>query len=185
MWWLGLSSTDRKFYQLFMWFRQPQIRPVLISFSLRQTANVLFTYRPFGILSFWLIQFVPVHTIKTYRGSKLSFFASALEGGQWSTSHPDLFTPGKWPRYSLSRSLGGPHRWSGQFEEEKKYFAAVAIRTSDRPARSLVAILTMLSLSFFSSIFALFSQSRDGEGERGRREGEKRWKQLLQFWVFR
>jgi hypothetical protein len=32
---------------------------------------------------------------------------------------PCRFTPGKEPRYSLNRSLGGPHSRSGRFGEKK------------------------------------------------------------------
>jgi hypothetical protein len=42
-----------------------------------------------------------------------------LDGGGWSVSCLDHFTPGKEPRYPLSRRLGGLQSWSGDFGEEK------------------------------------------------------------------
>jgi hypothetical protein len=45
--------------------------------------------------------FVPVHAMTAYRGRKhmlLSFLTPALNGGEWSNSHPGRFTPGKEPQ---------------------------------------------------------------------------------------
>jgi hypothetical protein len=45
---------------------------------------------------------------------------SALDGGEWSASRPDRFTPqGKRPWYPLDRRLGGPQSCSGRGREEK------------------------------------------------------------------
>jgi hypothetical protein len=52
------------------------------------------------------------HAMKTYWGiggiAPNGFLTTALEGGEWSDSHPDRFTPGeRAPRYPLDRRLGG------------------------------------------------------------------------------
>jgi hypothetical protein len=45
---------------------------------------------------------------------------SALDGGEWSASHPGRFNPrGKCPWYPLNRRLGGPQRRSRRGYEEK------------------------------------------------------------------
>jgi hypothetical protein len=41
-----------------------------------------------------------------------------FDGGVWSTSHPDHFTPGE-EAYSIETTLGGSQSWSGHFGEEK------------------------------------------------------------------
>jgi hypothetical protein len=48
-----------------------------------------------------------------------SFLISALDGGEWLTSHPRRFTPKKKTRYSLSRRLGEPHDGLKVFEKRK------------------------------------------------------------------
>jgi hypothetical protein len=44
---------------------------------------------------------------------------SALDGGEWSASHPGHFPQGKTPWYPLDRRLGGPQSYSGHNGEEK------------------------------------------------------------------
>jgi hypothetical protein len=66
------------------------------------------------------------------------FFTSVLDGGEWSVSRPDLFTPPKFPWYPLNRGLGGPqNRWG----------RCAGYRTPHRPACNLVTIPTTLSRS--------------------------------------
>jgi hypothetical protein len=48
-----------------------------------------------------------------------SFWAAALDEGEWSASHCGCFTTMKEPWYSLNRQLGGPQSWSACFGEEK------------------------------------------------------------------
>ena len=50
-----------------------------------------------------------------------SIVTSAVDGGEWFTSRFVRFTPGKEPRYSLNRRLGGPKSRSGRFEEGKNH----------------------------------------------------------------
>ena len=59
------------------------------------------------------------------------------------SSCSDRFTPGKCLRYELNRRLGGPWSRNGHFGE-KLSLAPAATQTLDRPARSLVTILTTL-----------------------------------------
>jgi hypothetical protein len=42
-----------------------------------------------------------------------AFLTSALVGGEWSASHPGLFTPGERSRYPLDWRLVGPENWFG------------------------------------------------------------------------
>jgi hypothetical protein len=44
---------------------------------------------------------------------------SALDGGEWLTSRPGRFIPGKEPLYPWNRRLGEPQSRSGRFGEEK------------------------------------------------------------------
>jgi hypothetical protein len=46
-----------------------------------------------------------------------SFSASALDGGEWLTSHLGRFTLGKEHPYPLNKRLGGPQGRSGRFGE--------------------------------------------------------------------
>jgi len=39
-----------------------------------------------------------------------TFLTLALDGGEWSASHPSHFTP--WIKTPLYRRLGGPQSWS-------------------------------------------------------------------------
>ena len=53
------------------------------------------------------VKVVSVHVTKEYGAIEVqppSFFASALDGDDWSVSRPGRFTLGKAPRYPLSRS---------------------------------------------------------------------------------
>jgi hypothetical protein len=50
-----------------------------------------------------------------------TFLTSALDTGQWLTSRPDRFAPGKEPQYPLNWRLNGPQNQSGRFEEKKNY----------------------------------------------------------------
>jgi hypothetical protein len=48
--------------------------------------------------------------MKAYWGVKVwlhAFFTSAIDGGEWSASHPGLFTPREKARYPLDRRPGG------------------------------------------------------------------------------
>jgi hypothetical protein len=57
-----------------------------------------------------------------------SFLTWTLAGDESLTSHPGCFIPGKEPRYSLDRKLGG----LGRFLKREKSLAAGGIRTPDR-----------------------------------------------------
>jgi len=55
-----------------------------------------------------------------WRYSSTHSLTSALDGGEWSASHPGHFTPqGKSPWYPLDGKLGGPQSRSGHGGEEK------------------------------------------------------------------
>jgi hypothetical protein len=71
--------------------------------------------------------------------------SSALDGGVWSTHTPAALTLGKELQYSFNSTLGGLQSRSGRFGEETRLFASTRLRIPDRPARSLVTILTELS----------------------------------------
>jgi hypothetical protein len=68
------------------------------------------------------------------------FLASALFGGEWSTSRPGHFTPGEItppPRYPLDRRLGGSQ--PGLDDVEKRKFLTLPrfeLQALGRPARS-------------------------------------------------
>jgi hypothetical protein len=63
-----------------------------------------------------------------------SFLTSAVDGGEWSASLPDLtlppaeITPPR--RYPLDRRLDGPQSWSGRRGYRKNSFASVGDRTA-------------------------------------------------------
>ena len=86
---------------------------------------------------------VPVQNIKVYRGVKVSlrsFLTSALDGGEWPTSRPSRFTPGKQPRYPLNTRLWmRPQSRSGRLGEQKTLVYA-RNRTQDHPGRGLVSL---------------------------------------------
>jgi len=54
-----------------------------------------------------------------------SVLTLTLDGGQWSTSHPGRFIPGRRPRYPLNRKLGGPQ----DVLEKKISVTSAGIRT--------------------------------------------------------
>jgi hypothetical protein len=61
-----------------------------------------------GVFGEW--RFSPTHSL-----------TSALDGGEWSDSRPDRFTPqAKSPWCPFDRRLGGPQSRSGRRGEEKK-----------------------------------------------------------------
>ena len=74
--------------------------------------------------------------MKPFGGSRS--LTTAIGGVEWSTSCPGLFTPGKEPRYPLSRIMGGPQSRSGR---------SVGIQAPDRSVRSLADVLAPLSRS--------------------------------------
>jgi hypothetical protein len=72
------------------------------------------------------IKVVTVCTTKEYRGSEVqlhSFFTSAVDGGEWSTSRLGYFMSGKEPRYPVDWRRGGPQKQSGCCEAEKNILA--------------------------------------------------------------
>jgi hypothetical protein len=80
------------------------------------------------------VKVVPLHSTEVLLGdrrySSYSFLTSALEGGEWSASHPGrALPPGKEPRYPLYRRLGGPQSRSGCRGLEEKFCASVMDRT--------------------------------------------------------
>jgi hypothetical protein len=48
-----------------------------------------------------------------------SFLTLALHVAEWSTSHPQYFTPAREPRYPLNKRLGGPQSQSECYGAEK------------------------------------------------------------------
>jgi hypothetical protein len=60
-----------------------------------------------------------------------SFLTSVLDSGEWSTSRPGRFTPGKEPRYLLNRRLGGSRSQSGHFGEKKKLLPTILFHATD------------------------------------------------------
>ena len=67
-------------------------------------------------------------------------------------SRPGLFTTGREPLYPWDKRLGAPQSRFGRYGEDKNYLAAAGIRTPNLPARSLVSVLTALSM-FLKIIF--------------------------------
>ena len=67
-----------------------------------------------------------------------------LDGGKGHPHGATVLRPGKCLRYGLNRRLGGPWNRHGRFGK-KMSLAPAAIRTLDRPARSLVTISNTLS----------------------------------------
>ena len=76
-----------------------------------------------------------------------SFLSSALDGSEWLTSRPGRFNPGEQPRNLLNRKLGGTQSRSGGFAEENHLLPLSGF--PDRPARSLVVILSTLPRLLF------------------------------------
>lgn len=50
---------------------------------------------------------------------QLHSLASALNAGEWLSSHPSHYVPRKEPQYPLNMILGGLQSWSAHFGEEK------------------------------------------------------------------
>jgi hypothetical protein len=74
-----------------------------------------------------------------------SFVTTALNGCDWSASHPGSFTPRKEPWYPQNMKLGGPNSWSECFGKEKS-LACTRIWTLDCPASSLLSRLAVTLL---------------------------------------
>jgi hypothetical protein len=77
----------------------------------------------------------PTQGMKVYGGVRVqlhTFFTSAINEGKWSASCPGRFVPG-----THFIRLGGPQSQSRRFGEEVSP-TPIGIRTSDRPARSLL-----------------------------------------------
>jgi hypothetical protein len=74
-------------------------------------------FKNFGIV-IKIVKVVPLLSIEVHLGdrrySSYSFLTSALEGGEWSVSHPAAIYHGESPRYPLYRRLGGPQSRSGR-----------------------------------------------------------------------
>jgi hypothetical protein len=78
-------------------------------------------------------------TTKTHKRTEMklySFFTTALNGSEWSTSRPGRFTCGKEPQYPLCSRLGGPQGLSGRFGGAINSRAPIGVRISDLPSRS-------------------------------------------------
>ena len=69
------------------------------------------------------------------------FLTSTPDASEYFTSRPGHCAPGEEPQHPLNRRLGGPQNQSGRFGEVNIFFPTV-IRTPDRPAPSLVTVLT-------------------------------------------
>jgi hypothetical protein len=79
-------------------------------------------------------KFVPLHTMKDTGGIDVklfSFLTLALDGGEWLTSQPGRFTPGKEPRNLLNKMLGWPHSWARRLV--KRFRRLVASLSPRRP----------------------------------------------------
>jgi len=68
-----------------------------------------------------------------------SFLTSAVNGGEWSDSRPDLLTC-EHPGYPFNTRLVGPERRSKDLDKRKKYFSA-RNRNPNRPG-SVISIQT-------------------------------------------
>jgi hypothetical protein len=68
------------------------------------------------------------------------------DGGEWSTSGPDRFTPGNERRYPLNGRVVVPCRAELDVLKKRKISSSAGIRTPYRPPRGLFAISTTLSL---------------------------------------
>lgn len=74
-----------------------------------------------------------------------SFLSSALDGCEWSASHPATLPPGRAPWYPVNRVLGRPWSQPGSFGDKSR--TPSRIPTPDHPACSPVTILIMLSIN--------------------------------------
>jgi len=88
---------------------------------------------------------LPVQAVKACSSSRaiapliLNLGASR---GEWLTSRPGRFIPGKEPRYPLNKRVCGHQRRYGRFGENS--IAPTETRNHDLVARSLVALSTAL-----------------------------------------
>lgn len=92
---------------------------------------------------------LPVHVMKTYRGSGCVFpliFTSALDIGYWSALGLCRSTTGNDPRYLLHKILEGPQVLSGRCGEgiDRLLLSGVEPQFLACTAHSLVAMLTEL-----------------------------------------
>jgi len=72
-----------------------------------------------------------------------SFINSALDGDEWSVSHPGRFAPMK-ERYLLNKRLGGAQIRAGRFEKERisyRYLDSSLGPSLPSPSRYHVAVL--------------------------------------------
>jgi hypothetical protein len=64
-----------------------------------------------------------VNALGAYKGNRgiaqFNFLTSAVDRGEWLTSRPGRFKPGRDSRYPLKRRLGWPQRRSGHFRREE------------------------------------------------------------------
>ena len=72
-----------------------------------------------------------------------------LGGGEWSTSGPSHFIPGKEPQYPF----GGPRASLDNFKKEKKPLATARIQTLHCPANGPVTMPTVILDPTFSCCF--------------------------------
>jgi hypothetical protein len=82
-----------------------------------------------------------VHAMKAYVGIKVllhAFLNPPLDKGVCSMLRPGRFTSCKKKLYSLNRMFCGPRRWYRLYEEPKHFLANAGIRTTERPAPSIV-----------------------------------------------
>jgi hypothetical protein len=83
------------------------------------------------------------HAMKTYGVVKVklhAFLTSALDGGEWSASRPDPFTPGKDPGTHVIGGWLGPRAGLDAVVKRRNPYFCRESKPS-RPARSLITIL--------------------------------------------
>jgi hypothetical protein len=92
-------------------------------------------------LSLRLINEAPRHEDVWGNGGITSLFlTSALDGGEWSASHPlSLYPWRNSPRYQSDKRLGGPHSCSGLNGEEKNLASARNRTSAVHPVARLYA----------------------------------------------
>jgi len=79
------------------------------------------------------------------RGMAPPILNFSKDGGEWSSSGSDCFTPGKERRCPLNGRVVVPCRAELDVLKDRKISSSAGIRTPDRPARGLFAISTTLS----------------------------------------
>jgi hypothetical protein len=89
-------------------------------------------------------QHCPIHMRKAHRRSRgiALLITSALDGGEWSISHPSCFLTGKNPSANWKGGWVGPRAC---LDNIKKIFDPARSWTQDHPACSLVTKLTTQS----------------------------------------